>query len=126
MEKNGYYESMASGFLVFAVWYGLCHMEISNKNLISHEAWIWFVASNFFTFAINFLDKMLALCSCWCQVPEAVLHLLSLIGGSPATALSMMVFKHKSSNKSYQVVFNACCSMHLWLFFMAVCVRHFD
>jgi uncharacterized membrane protein YsdA (DUF1294 family)/cold shock CspA family protein len=39
------------------------------------------------------------------RVPEAILHVLSLLGGSPGAFAAMRVFHHKTSKTSFQVVF---------------------
>jgi uncharacterized membrane protein YsdA (DUF1294 family) len=39
------------------------------------------------------------------RVPEAILHVLSLLGGSPGSFVAMRVFHHKTSKRSFQAVF---------------------
>ena len=95
-----------------------------NQNLIKDNAWNWFVTINSTTLAVNFADKMSALCGFCYRVPEMILHLLSLLGGAPATALSMIVFNHKSSKMSYHEEFNACCNFHICGLIVVVGARY--
>lgn len=39
------------------------------------------------------------------RVPEIILHLWSLLGGSPGAFVAMRVFHHKTSKRSFQAVF---------------------
>jgi uncharacterized membrane protein YsdA (DUF1294 family) len=39
------------------------------------------------------------------RVPERVLHVLALVGGSPAALLSQQLFRHKSVKPSFRRVF---------------------
>ncbi len=39
------------------------------------------------------------------RIPEAVLHLMSLVGGSPGAFLGQHLFRHKVSKRPFQVVF---------------------
>ena len=39
------------------------------------------------------------------RVPEVVLHLLGLLGGTPGAFIAMRMFHHKTSKKSFQTVF---------------------
>ena len=47
--------------------------------------------------------------------PENILHLLSLAGGAPATALSMLLFHHKSTHTGYQQDYVTVCCGHVIL-----------
>ena len=39
------------------------------------------------------------------RVPEAVLHLLGLLGGTPGAFIAMRMFHHKTSKLSFQTIF---------------------
>jgi uncharacterized membrane protein YsdA (DUF1294 family) len=64
----------------------------------------WLLAVNLVTFAYYGLDKMLARRLVW-RIPEAVLHTLSAIGGSPAALLAMWFFRHKTIKSSFRILF---------------------
>src|SRR5579859_4511381 len=81
------------------LWWGL---EASN----SWPAWLgcWLVAVNAVTFAYYAYDKVSAHASAG-RVPEAVLHLLSTVGGSPAALLAMWLLRHKTVKGSFRILF---------------------
>lgn len=41
------------------------------------------------------------------RIPEIVLHLLALLGGSPGALLGQLVFRHKTKKLSFRIVFLA-------------------
>jgi uncharacterized membrane protein YsdA (DUF1294 family)/cold shock CspA family protein len=65
---------------------------------------LWVVALSLAAFFIYGFDKSQAQRG-GLRVPEAILHLLSLLGGSPGAFIAMRVFHHKTSKRSFQVVF---------------------
>jgi uncharacterized membrane protein YsdA (DUF1294 family)/cold shock CspA family protein len=65
---------------------------------------LWIVALSLAAFFIYGFDKSQAQRG-GVRVPEAILHLLSLFGGSPGAFIAMRVFHHKTSKRSFQVVF---------------------
>jgi uncharacterized membrane protein YsdA (DUF1294 family)/cold shock CspA family protein len=65
---------------------------------------LWVVALSLAAFFIYGFDKSQAQRG-GLRVPEAILHLLSLLGGSPGAFLAMRVFHHKTSKRSFQAVF---------------------
>jgi uncharacterized membrane protein YsdA (DUF1294 family)/cold shock CspA family protein len=65
---------------------------------------LWVVALSVSAFFIYGFDKSQAQRG-GLRVPEAILHLLSLLGGSPGAFVAMRVFHHKTSKRSFQAVF---------------------
>lgn len=59
---------------------------------------------NLATFAAYWRDKRAAAQGRW-RVQEAVLHFLSMAGGWPAALLAQRFLRHKSSKKSFRIVF---------------------
>ncbi|MBI4575749.1 MAG: DUF1294 domain-containing protein [Planctomycetes bacterium] len=47
------------------------------------------------------------------RVPEAVLHLVALAGGSPAALLGQVAFRHKTRKGSFRAVFWAIVALQL-------------
>jgi len=64
----------------------------------------WLLAVNLVTFLTYGYDKSIA-GSGSMRVPERVLLLLALAGGSPAALLGMRVFHHKTAKSSFQQKF---------------------
>jgi uncharacterized membrane protein YsdA (DUF1294 family)/cold shock CspA family protein len=65
---------------------------------------MWVAALSLVTFGIYGYDKAQAQSS-GPRVPEAVLHLLGLLGGTPGAFIAMRLFHHKTSKKSFQTIF---------------------
>jgi uncharacterized membrane protein YsdA (DUF1294 family)/cold shock CspA family protein len=65
---------------------------------------VWIVALSIAAFIIYGFDKSQAQRG-GLRVPEAILHLLSLLGGSPGAFVAMRVFHHKTNKRSFQAVF---------------------
>ena len=57
------------------------------------------------------------------RVPEVILHLLALLGGTPGALMGQLVFRHKTKKLSFRIVFLAIvllqaglgfCYWHYW------------
>ena len=72
----------------------------------SFALWLvmWVGALSLVTFGIYGYDKAQAQ-SGGPRVPEVVLHLLGLLGGTPGAFIAMRMFHHKTSKQSFQTVF---------------------
>jgi uncharacterized membrane protein YsdA (DUF1294 family)/cold shock CspA family protein len=72
----------------------------------SFALWLvmWVGALSLVTFGIYGYDKAQAQNN-GPRVPEAVLHLLGLLGGTPGAFVAMRMFHHKTSKQSFQTVF---------------------
>jgi uncharacterized membrane protein YsdA (DUF1294 family) len=62
-----------------------------------------FVATSIAAFVLCGLDKRLAILG-WNRIPEIVLYLAALLGGSFGLLLGMHLFRHKTQKASFQVV----------------------
>ena len=51
----------------------------------------------------------------WRRVPENVLHLLALLGGSPAALLSQALFRHKTIKPSFRRLYWLIVLLHQYL-----------
>jgi uncharacterized membrane protein YsdA (DUF1294 family)/cold shock CspA family protein len=65
---------------------------------------MWVFALSLVTFGIYGYDKAQAQGG-GPRVPEAVLHLLGLLGGTPGAYIAMRMFHHKTSKQSFQTIF---------------------
>jgi uncharacterized membrane protein YsdA (DUF1294 family) len=89
------------------------------RLLIAAVCSIYLLASvvSFLTYA---LDKSAARAGRW-RTRESTLHLLALFGGWPGALLAQRVLRHKSSKRSFQVVFwmTALCNclVFCWLWY---------
>lgn len=65
-------------------------------------AWYWcqLVGASVTAFVFYGVDKGLAKANT-ARIPEAVLHLLALIGGAVGALLGMMAFRHKSNFRAH-------------------------
>lgn len=64
----------------------------------------WLTAISLLSFAIYGFDKRRAVKEGQ-RTPEAVLHLLGLLGGWPGAFLGQRVFRHKTAKVRFQIVF---------------------
>src|SRR5512144_3100520 len=67
-------------------------------------AWSWIFGVSVASFFTYGYDKTIAGRNVT-RVPEVVLHLLTLLGGTLGSFLGMQIFRHKTQKKSFQVVF---------------------
>ncbi len=69
-----------------------------------HLSWIWALpaAINVVTFAAYYYDKAAAGRGAL-RVPEATLHLLALLGGSPAALAAQQFLRHKSAKRPFLI-----------------------
>ena len=63
--------------------------------------WSYLIAVNAVTFLFYGFDKAIAGRGVL-RVPEVVLHLLALVGGSPAALVGQKLFRHKTAKDSFQ------------------------
>ena len=64
----------------------------------------WLTAISLLSFAVYGFDKRRA-AAAGERTPEAVLHLLELLGGWPGAFLAQRVFRHKTAKVPFQIIF---------------------
>jgi uncharacterized membrane protein YsdA (DUF1294 family) len=64
----------------------------------------YLIGLNLVTFLAYGFDKRQAIKSKG-RVPEIVLHLLALVGGSPAAAIGQLLFRHKTKKPQFRIIF---------------------
>ena len=91
-------------------------LALTLDRSISAAVWasLWVVAMSVTTYAVFGFDKSQAQ-SGGLRVPESVLHLMSLLGGSPGALVAMRFFRHKTRKNQFQVVFGAIVVVQLLL-----------
>jgi uncharacterized membrane protein YsdA (DUF1294 family) len=72
-------------------------------NLVTYAAG-WLTGISLLSFALYGFDKRRATKEGE-RTPEAVLHLLELLGGWPGAFLGQQVFRHKTAKVRFQIVF---------------------
>ena len=88
---------------------------MANIHKETFLAWVvWTRLVNMLALAVNLADKLCAIYHCY-RIPEFFLHCLSLMGGAPATALSIWIFCHCSTKTPYQNAFIDVCKAHGFL-----------
>ncbi len=81
---------------------------------------VWLISVNTVTLLFFVLDKALA----WDErkrIPEKVLLVLILVGGSPAGLVGMELLRHKVRKASFQRAFWAIVALHI----LGVCIWYF-
>lgn len=66
--------------------------------------WAILIGLNMITFLFYGFDKSGAVRG-GLRIPEVVLHLLALLGGSPAALLGQMIFRHKTRKLTFRIIF---------------------
>ena len=66
--------------------------------------WSWILGISVASFFTYGYDKAIAGRNVT-RVPEVVLHLLTLLGGTIGSFLGMQIFRHKTQKRSFQLVF---------------------
>ena len=69
-----------------------------------HLAWIYLISISLITFLLYGYDKFQARNNRQ-RVPELVLHILTLIGGTVGAFLGQILFRHKTRKWTFQLVF---------------------
>ena len=77
----------------------------SNVNLIQKIILSYFLAINLTTLVLYLYDKIISGSKKLTRVPELVLHILALLGGSPTALISQKIFHHKTSKKKFQIIY---------------------
>lgn len=66
--------------------------------------WAYLFSVNIVGFSMYALDKLAAKGS-WLRVPESLLQLLALLGATPAAVAAQQLFWHKTTKRSFQMMF---------------------
>ena len=104
---EGIDRSITCAWFVFGKW-----VLLSCIKFIHEDDWLSLIGINCTTFSINVVDAILSAVASSLRIPEWILHLLTILGGGPATAI-MMTFGHNSSDNSYHESFCTCCFIHI-------------
>jgi uncharacterized membrane protein YsdA (DUF1294 family) len=76
----------------------------SFKSLQWQTTTSYFTILSLLTYTVYWHDKSQAQSKGW-RMPENALHLLELIGGWPAAFVAQQKLRHKTSKRSYRIVF---------------------
>lgn len=66
--------------------------------------WAYLFAINLVGFGMYAMDKLAAK-RVWLRVPEMLLQLLAFLGATPAAIFAQQLFWHKTTKRSFQVLF---------------------
>ena len=66
--------------------------------------WSWIAAANLVALALWGWDKIQAKRSGW-RVPELALHLMSVLGATPAAFVGMKLFRHKTMKMHFSLFY---------------------
>ena len=81
--------------------------------------WAYVATINVVGFMMYGLDKFLAKQS-WLRVPESLLHILAFAGATPAAIVAQQLFWHKTTKRSFQVMFWLIALLQVGLLYVAV------
>ncbi len=98
---------MSSAFIRYAlisiVSFGLLYYLFRYRVHLS-PILAYIVAINIVGFMMYAFDKFLAKRG-WLRIPESLLHLLAFAGATPAAILAQQLFWHKTTKRSFQIMF---------------------
>lgn len=80
---------------------------------------IYFVIMNMIALAAMGIDKSRAVRHRW-RIPERVLFLLALLGGSVGSLMGMWLFWHKVRNKMFVIGMPVILLLHMLLIFLII------
>ncbi len=89
---------------VVFLWWGFSKIGLHFDDLKIHSLALYFLAINFTVGFLYLYDKIIAGAKIT-RVPEIILQTLALLGGSPTALVSQKLFHHKTSKKSFQIVY---------------------
>lgn len=97
---------------------GSLHFALKTAN---HLPLLLYPTMSLFTFILYADDKSRAKRQAW-RIPENTLHLYELMGGWLGAYIAHQILRHKSSKRSYQIMFWAIVVLHMtfwldWLLF---------
>ncbi len=87
------FAALAFGATVFCVLFFGAHI---------HAVWAYLAAVNLVELLLAGYDKLVAGSNA-VRVPERLLHIVALLGGSPALLAAMALFRHKTRKTSFKV-----------------------
>ena len=76
----------------------------------------WLIACNIITFILYGFDKLNAI-NKFNRVPEAILHLLTMIGGFAGGWLGLIIFRHKINKMSFIFILIVFSLLHLTILY---------
>lgn len=79
-----------------------CILEVMD-TILSSPLLIYLLVINLLAFSLFWFDKWMAQIHSW-RIPEMVLWVVSLLGGSIGAWVAMIVFHHKTKKLSFQLV----------------------
>jgi len=106
LQKNVFflvYFALMMGAAYLSEYAGYRFTPFSKQSFLMFLPW-HFLLINLITFAAYGADKNAAKKHAW-RIPEAQLHLLELLGGSPAAFLAQKFFHHKTKKASFRIFF---------------------
>jgi len=81
--------------------------------------WTHLVAINIIGFLFYGYDKFASMRS-WGRIPEAILHLLVLLGATPMAIAAQQLFWHKTTKRRFQVVFWSIALVQILIIYVVV------
>ena len=98
-----------TSFLLFGsgiifLWWAVSRIGLHFDELKIYFLILYLTAINFTIGSLYFWDKIIANTKIT-RVPEIILQTLALLGGSPMALISQKLFRHKTSKKSFQLIY---------------------
>ncbi|MCJ7764708.1 MAG: DUF1294 domain-containing protein [Thiovulaceae bacterium] len=81
--------------------------------------WAYLLGVNGVGFSLYALDKLTAKIG-WLRVPESLLQLMALLGATPGSIAAQQLFWHKTTKRSFQVLFWLIVLLQIIVIYLAI------
>ncbi len=96
--------------------------ETDELILRAHIGLLYLLLVNAVTFFVYGADKFQARRGAW-RVRESTLHLLALVGGTPGALAGQLIFRHKTIDRRFRLVFTMIVVLQAILVVVVLAIR---
>jgi len=104
-------------FLIAFVLLALVGMFVWRVFLPGSRLFAWAFGANVSAFVIWFVDKHQARKGGW-RVPERTLHVMAILGASPASLAAMSILRHKTQKRFFTILYSVLLVVHIAVFLL--------
>lgn len=106
-------------FLIVFVLLALVGMFVWRLMLPGSRLFAWAFGANVSAFLVWFFDKHQARTDGW-RVPERTLHVMAILGASPASLAAMNILRHKTQKRFFTGFYSVLLVVHIALLLLVL------